>query len=140
MDYFNFSDFLKDRPFCGRRPEHDVVDVEFHEVKDDASMSPEDERLRARQISEAAHKHFKAEGGLSSLLNAMLFSIGAAWADEHPRNSFPSKSKWHNAMAEELGKYKPDGEACLDPVYNAMLLLTFAAGANWAVENPYKRV
>lgn len=141
MSNFYFSDILGGRRKSpGPRLERDVIDVDYTEVKEDAKMSNVDKLLRAQQISEAAQKHFKAEGGLSSLLNAMLFSIGATWADEHPRNSFPSTSKWHNAMADELGKHKPDDEAGSDPVYNAMLLLTFAAGANWAVENPYKRV
>lgn len=136
-----FSDILGERR---KSPdphlERDVIDVDYAEVKEDAKMSNVDKILRTQQISEAAQKRFKAEDGLSSLLNAMLFSIGATWADEHPRNSFPTKSKWHNAMADELGKYKPDGEAGSDPVCNAMLLLTFAAGADWANDNPYKRV
>lgn len=141
MSDFNFSDILGGRRKSpGPRQEREVIDVDYTEVKKDSYKSNVDKLLRTQQISEAAQKHFKSEDGLSALLNAMLFSIGATWADEHPRNSFPSKSKWHNAMAEELGKHKPDGEAGSDPVYNAMLLLTFAAGANWAVENPFKRV
>ena len=141
MSDFNFFDIPGGRRKSpGPRQEREVIDVDYTEVKKDSYMSNVNNLIRTQQISEAAQKRFEAKDGLSSLLNAMLFSIGATWADEHPRNSFPSKSKWHNAMVEELGKHKPDGEAGSDPVYNAMLLLTFAAGADWAVENPFKHV
>lgn len=143
MNNFNFSDLLGGRiPFRGTPPrqERDAVDVEYTEIKEEPKMSDIDKLLRSRQISEAAQKYFKSEDGLSSLLNAMLFSIGASWTDEHPRHSFTTQKDWHIAMADELGKHKPDGDAGSDPVHNAMLLLTFAAGARWAVENPYKRV
>ena len=142
MSNFNFSDPFGCAipPFRGKRPERDVIDVDYTEIKEEPKMSNIDKLLRSQQIAEAAQKSFKSEDGLSTLLNAMLFSIGASWADEHPRNSFPSRAKWHIAMADELGKHKPDGEAGSDPVHGAMLLLTFTAGARWATENPYKRV
>lgn len=128
MNIPNFSKLFDER----------VIDVEYSEIENGTKESNADKRSRVQQISEAAKKHFPLGDGLSSFLDAMIFSVGAVWADEHPRNSFPSKAKWGIAMAKELNSHMPDGEAASDPVYQARLLLTFAAGASWADKNPYK--
>lgn len=140
----NFYDpFGKMPPFHAKRQERDIIDVDYTEVKEDAKMSEADKELRSRQIAEAAMKHFPIKDGndgLTSLLHSILFSAGASWADKNPSSNFQSRAKWHVAMSDEFNKRKPDGESGSDPVINAMLLLTFYAGAGWAVENPFKRV
>lgn len=144
MSYYNFFvPFWETQHPKDYRQDRDVVDVEYTEVNEDSKMSEADKELRSRQIAEAAMKHFPIKDGndgLTSLLHSILFSAGASWADKNPSSNFQSRAKWHVAMSDEFNKHKPDGESGSDPVINAMLLLTFSAGAGWAVENPFKRV
>lgn len=103
-----------------------------------------DMEARSREIVEAGDKLImeklkdaSSDRLMSGLCTLMIFSLGAEWADGHPKSSFSSDLEWWDALSDRVKKMTKDAP---DMGFSGKLVfnMSFVLGAKWAVQNPPK--
>lgn len=146
----NFHDRQKSRTSRSATISDDIVDVEFEYISKDDQSSKKDKNCtfdmeaRSREIVEAGDKLImerlkdaSSDKQMVGLCSLMVFSLGAEWADGHPKSSFSSDQEWCDALTdkvEELTKDAPDMGFSGKLVFN----MSFVLGAKWVYQNPPK--
>ncbi len=146
----NFHGRQKSRSSRSTTISDDIVDVEFEDISKDDQSSKKDKRrtfdkeVRSREIVEAGDKlimeKLKGESPdrlMSGLCSLMIFSLGAEWADGHPKSSFSSDQEWVDALSDKFEEITKDAP---DMGFSGKLIfsMSFFLGAKWADKNPPK--
>lgn len=145
-----FHDRQKSRSSRSTTISDDIVDTEFEDISKDDQSSKKDKKrtfdmeARSREIVEAGDKLImeklkdaSSDRRMSGLCTLMIFSLGAEWADGHPKSSFSSDLEWWDALSDRVKKMTKDAP---DMGFSGKLVfnMAFSLGAKWAYQNPPK--
>ena len=133
-------------PFIGvadpheRKLQDSAEDVDFEDVKEEEKTQPEiDKEARAKQIAKAVEERVSdllKKSPMTAILHMTTFIEGASWADEHPLSSYKNRTDWIAAQHAEVRDLMSKASIANEPLFEAILFLTFADGARWANDNP----
>ncbi len=124
-----------------RNSRPDIVDVDYQEVKTSHESPGFDRKSREEQIIQEAFRNsaeLMKKSPISAVTHSVIWIEGAKWADDHHRSEYPSENSWSSDSQEALNKLLQDNcpEALQDPVFKAVLFMSFSLGARWAESHP----
>lgn len=122
MDFKNF--------FRVYKSSSEIEDVDFKEIKQEP-----DGTARACEVAIAATAECKGDDPVVTLARTLSFTIGARWADKHPRSGFSSAIAICHALIDAV--FSGNGPIPDLPLSAAFIMCVDAArGAEWAYDHP----